>query len=197
MKSLAARWTVPAVLIAVVGLAPRTAVLAQDVPLTLEAVAVSLGDVERVAGTAQVTVRIDRWSTDEDRAKLKDAVTEKGDGALLSALQRIKPVGKISTTGSLGWDIHYAHQVALASGARRIVFATDRPMSFWERTRGARSRDYEYLLGEVRVGPDGKGEGKLVARANVTYDSEGRTLTIENYDTQPIRLTNVRLTPKK
>jgi hypothetical protein len=172
-------------------------VLSQDAPLTLEAVAVSLGDISRRSGTAPITIRINRWSTEEERTQLRDAMVEKGDDSLLKALQRTEPVGNLSTTGSLGWDIHYAHQVALPGGARRIVFATDRPMSFAERVGGARSRDYEYLLGEVRVGPDGKGQGKLVPRANVTYDSEGRTLTIENYDSQPVRLSNVRLTARK
>jgi hypothetical protein len=172
-------------------------VTAQDAPLTLEAVAVSLGDISRASGTTPVTIRINRWSTDEERDQLRDAMVEKGDDSLLEALKRLKPVGNLSTTGRLGWDVHYAHQVALPDGARRIVFATDRPMSFAERTSGARSRDYEYLLGEVRVGADGKGQGKLVPRANVTYDSEGRTLTIENYDSQPVRLSNVRLTARK
>lgn len=172
-------------------------VSAQDVPLTLEAVAVSLGDISRASGTAPVTIRIDRWSSDEERNRLKDAVVEKGDDHLLKALQKTKPVGRLAASGSLGWDIHYAHQVALPGGGRRIVFATDRPMSFAERTAGARSRDYEFLVGEVRVGPDGKGQGTLVPRANVMYDDENRTLTIENYDTQPVRLTNVRLTARR
>jgi hypothetical protein len=172
-------------------------VMSQDGPVTLEAVAVSLGDISRPSGTAPLTIRINRWSTDEERNQLRDVMVEKGDDRLLQALQRTKPVGNLSTTGSLGWDIHYAHQVALPDGGRRIVFATDRPMSFAERAGGGRSRDYEYLLGEVRVGPDGKGQGKLVPRANISYDAEGRTLIIENYDSQPVRLSNVRLSARK
>ena len=85
----------------------------------------------------------------------------------------------------------------LPGGGERIVFATDRPMSFAERASGARSRDYEYLVGEVRVGPDGKGQGTLVPRANVMYDADNQTLTVENYDSQPVRLTNVRVSARK
>lgn len=196
MSHVARRSTVSVLMIATAFLAPPR-VPAQDAPLTLEAVAVSLGEISRPSGTTPITIRIDRWSTDQDRDRLKDAVVEKGDGALLKALQDTKPVGNISTSGSVGWDIHYAHQVMIPGGGRRIVFATDRPMSFAERTSGARSRDYEYLVGEIRVGADGKGEGKLVPRANVVYDSENRTLTIENYDTRPVSLANVRLTARK
>ena len=196
MQNVVTRWTVPVLLITAASLSPRL-VAAQDVPVTIEAFAVSLGGPTMRSGTAQVTLRIDRWSTDEDLAKLKDAVVEKGDDALLSALQHTKPVGTLSTNGGLGWDIHYAQRVALPGGGWKIAFATDRPMGFGERVNGSRSRDYEYLLGEIRVGADGKGEGKLVPRASVMYDTENGTLTIENYDTMPVRLSNVRVIPEK
>ena len=196
MQNVVTRWTAPVLLIAATSLSPRL-VAAQDVPVTIDAVAVSLGGPTMRSGTAQVTLRIDRWSTDEERAALKAAVVEKGDDALLGALQHTKPVGTLSTNGSLGWDLHYAQRVALPDGGWRIVFATDRPMGFGERVSGARSRDYEYLLGEIRVGADGKGEGKLVPRASVMYDTENGTLTIENYDSLPVRLSNVRLTTNK
>jgi hypothetical protein len=158
---------------------------------------VSLGGTTSRSGSAPITIHIERWSTDEEGSRLKDVLTEKGDDRLLEALQHAKPVGNISVTGNLGWDIHYAHAVTLPSGGRRIVFATDRPMSFAERTGASRSRDYEYLVGEMRVGPDGKGQGTLVPRASVMYDPEGRTLTVENYDSQPVRLTNVRVSARK
>jgi hypothetical protein len=196
MQNVVTGWMAPALLIAAASFAPRV-VTAQDAPVTIDAVAVSLGGPTMRSGTAQVTLRIDRWSTDADLAKLKDAVVEKGDDALLGALQHTKPVGSLSTNGGLGWDIHFAQRVALPGGGWKIAFATDRPMSFGERINGTRSRDYEFLLGEVRVGTDGRGEGKLVPRASVMYDAENDTLTIENYDSVPVRLSNVRLTTNK
>jgi hypothetical protein len=170
---------------------------AQDGPITIDAVAVSMGGPTSRSGTMPITIHIDRWSTDQDTSGLRDAVVEKGDDALLNALKKGKPVGNLAATGHLGWDIHYAHEVALPGGGRRIVFATDRPMSFAERTSGARSSDYEYLVGEVRVGADGKGQGTLVPRANVMYDGDNKTISIENYDSMPVRLTNVRVTNGK
>jgi len=192
MKHVIVRRLAIVSLVAAALVAPGLA-LAQDGPITIDAVAVSMGGVTSRSGTMPITIHIDRWSTDQDAARLKDAVVEKGDDALMSALKKGKPVGNLSATGHLGWDIHYAHQVALPGGGRRIVFATDRPMSFAERTSGARSSDYEYLVGEVRVGADGKGQGTLVPRANVMYDGENNTISIENYDSMPVRLTNVRV----
>jgi hypothetical protein len=196
MKVLMSGRTLATALAAAVVLSSRPAP-AQELPLTIDAVAVSMGGTTSRSGTSPITIRIDRWSTDAESAGLRDAVVEKGDEKLLEALQHAKPVGNISITGHLGWDLHYARAVTLPSGGRRIVFATDRPMSFAERTSAARSTDYEYLVGEVRVGPDGKGQGTLVPRANVMYDTDARTLTVENYDSQPVRLTNVRLSANK
>jgi hypothetical protein len=47
------------------------------------------------------------------------------------------------------------------------------------------------MVCEMRLGPDGKGEGKLVTAAKVSYDKEKRQLEIENYGNEPVRLTQV------
>jgi hypothetical protein len=196
MKLVTPGRTLATALVAALVLSSRPAP-AQEPPLTIDAVAVSMGGTTSRSGTASITIHIDRWSTDAERSGLKDTLIEKGDDKLLGALRRTKPVGNVAVTGNLGWDLHYAHSIPLPSGGQRIVFATDRPMSFGERTSGARSGEYEYLVGEVRVGADGRGQGTLVPRANVTYDADGRTLTVENYDSQPVRLTNVRVSGRK
>ena len=93
----------------------------------------------------------------------------------------------------MGWDIHYARQETLSDGSRRIVIATDRPMAFWELWNRPRSADYQYTLAEIRLGPDGKGRGTLVPAARVEYDDITNTIEVENFDQQPIRLTQVQI----
>jgi hypothetical protein len=102
-------------------------------------------------------------------------------------------VGSIARTGRLGWDIHFVQQIAAAGGGRRIIIATDRPMSFWEAANQPRSADYAFTLAEIRLGPDGKGEGKLVPAAKIEFDSESNTLEVENYNNEPVRLTQVEV----
>jgi hypothetical protein len=43
----------------------------------------------------------------------------------------------------------------------------------------------------MRIGPDGKGEGKLVPRGKVTYNKGSRAIEIENYANEPVRLTKI------
>jgi hypothetical protein len=40
----------------------------------------------------------------------------------------MKPVGRIRTPGSIGYDLRFAQQRKLPDGDREIVVATDRPM---------------------------------------------------------------------
>jgi hypothetical protein len=166
---------------------------ADEKPLRLRAFAVNLNTPARVrTGTLDIT--IERWSTPEEAARLRDILAEKGADALLEALQKMKPrAGSIQRTGQLGWDIHFAQQVVASDGSRRIIIATDRPMSFWEAANQPRSADYAFTLAEIRLGPDGKGEGKLVPAAKIDFDKESNTLEIENYNTEPTRLTQVEI----
>jgi hypothetical protein len=166
--------------------------LAQDVPVSFHAVTVNMSNVGK-PGISQVDVNIERWTSPEEFASLRDALLEKGTDGLLSQLQKIRPrVGSIrSTTGGLGWDIQFAQRTELPDGGHRVVFATDRPMSFYERVSQPPSADYEFLLGEMRIGPDGKGEGKLVPRARIRYNKGSKSIEIENYASEPVRLTQV------
>ena len=165
-------------------------VRAADAVLSLTAHALNL-DAPGRSRTSTLQIRFERWSTDEERKTLLDTIIEKDPDALSGALQKMPKVGTIRTTTSLGWDIHYARLEETASGGMRIVFATDRPMGFREASNAGRSTDYDVMVSEIRLGPDGKGDGRLVAAAKVTYDREKRAIEIENYDNQPVRLTQV------
>jgi hypothetical protein len=178
-------------------LAACSGLFAQDaaawMPLHMTAFAVNLSGVGR-ARPQTLQIVIERWSSDEERKKLVDTLVEKGGEKLVDVVQDIKPrAGYIRTTTSLGWDIQYARESPLPSGGRRVVFVTDRPISFREARENTRSADYEFMVCEIRLGPDGKGEGRLAAGTKITYDRERRQVELENYGQQPVRLTQVRV----
>jgi hypothetical protein len=136
---------------------------------------------------------VERWTTDAEFAVLRDALLEKGSDALMEALQKTRPrVGYIRrSSGGLGWHLYFAHQEALAGGGYRVVIATDRPMTFGERANDPRSADYDFLIAELRVGKDGKGQGRLMPMARIAFDDRSRELEIEGYASEPVRLTQV------
>lgn len=81
-------------------------------------------------GPVEMDVR--RWLTEAERAALTDTLFKQGSHALLDKLRDMRPVGRIYTPGSIGYELRYAQQQKLPDGGREIILATDRPMSFWE-----------------------------------------------------------------
>src|SRR5688572_6525117 len=94
--------------------------------------------------TGPLQISVTRWSTDAERRTLHQTLFKKGQDALLEALRDMRPVGRIFTPGSIGWDLRYAEQRNLPDGARELILATDRPMSFWEITNRPRSSQYPF-----------------------------------------------------
>jgi hypothetical protein len=170
-------------------IAPRASAADRAV-LRLRAFAVNMSGVGP-ATAGVLDVAIERWSTDEERDRLHTALVQGGQQSLLSALQKLKRAGYIRSPNDIGWPIHYARQSPTPDGGRRIVLATDRPMGFWEIMNRPRSAEYEFTLAEIRVGKDGKGEGKVVTPAKVTWNRERGAIEITNYGTEPVRLTQV------
>ena len=142
------------------------------------------------AGT--VDVIINHWSSPEERNRLVGAVREGGTDALLRALQKInQPAGYIRTGGSIGYPLRFAWQIPTSDGGRRVIIATDRPVSFLEATSQNRTMDYPFMLIDFRVDAQGKGQGKLLPLAKVQVN-EDHVVEIENYSSEPVRLTEVR-----
>jgi hypothetical protein len=157
---------------------------------TFTGFAVDTGGLRRPSSTSHVKITIDRWSTESDRRRLVSAFTEGGEDALLKELQKMKPLGRISTPDSIGYVLRYAHQIPLASGGRRILIATDRPLSYWESVNRPRSVDYPYTVVEMRIDASGKGQGKLTVATKV--NAFGDVIELENYDNTPVHLANMR-----
>lgn len=195
--SRAPRHFVPLALAAALVGAPAGPTAVADEPqlLHLRAFAIDLNNRTR---TETIDIVIERWSTAEEASNLKAVLVEKGREKLLSALQKVKPrCGYARTSTSLGWDIYFAQEVPLPDGGRKISLASDRPVSFWEARNAGRSMDYEFSLAEIRLPASGKGQGKAIKAAKVSFDKEKNTLEIENYQREPVRLNEITVVESK
>jgi hypothetical protein len=142
------------------------------------------------AGNIDITVN--RWSTDQERDALMSVMLEKGPGKLLDALQDVRPVGHFGAPGNLSWDLRFARRTPLPDGGERVVLVTDRRIGIWEAANQPRSIDYPFTVIELRLNPDGQGEGKMTIATKVIPDKEHNTITLENYSKQPVQLTVVK-----
>lgn len=141
------------------------------------------------AGTVEISIQ--RWSTGAEQRTLADAL-KKSTETLLDAMRDTRPVGRIRTPDTIGYELRFAQQVNEPDGIRHIGIATDRPVSFWELRNRPRLSDYPFTFIELHMRPDGIGEGKLSIAAKILANQASNLIEIENYSAQPVRLQNVR-----
>jgi len=148
-------------------------------------------------GTGQriVEITVDRWSPNAERERLVAALQTKGTDELLKQLQKNKPLGRIRTPDSLGYDLRYAQQTPLPEGGRMIVIATDRPIGFWEATQHPRSFDYRFTVIQMKLDREGNGTGTLSYATRITAH-ENNVIELEDFATQPIMLNNIKAEAK-
>ena len=169
--------------------------------LDITAFAVNMSNIGS-GGNAVVEITINRWTTPEERQQLISAMLDKGSNALLSALQKTPSHGRFRIPGlvgpdphqlRLGYDLHYAWQVPLDEGGRRIVIATDRYIGFQEARNQPRTMDYPFTLFEIRVNKAGEGEGRMAVATMISFDKKKNTIELENYSSEPVRLQNLKI----
>lgn len=148
-----------------------------------------------VAGTTMnVRLYIKGYSTPQQAEQLHGILTDGGPKALLKALQKMKPLGRIEREGTVGF---YDFKLILSKPTpegRHIYAITDRPIGFLEAYAGSRSVDYPFGILQLDLKNDSKGkekgEGSLIYAAQIKV-LNGDKVDIENLTFAPIRLLGV------
>lgn len=141
--------------------------------------------------TGRIEISVTRWSTPSERETLLAALFKEGSNELLEKLRDMRPVGRIYSSNTIGYDLKFAEQQLLPDGGRKIVLATDRPMSFREIFNQTRSADYPFTWVQINMRADGTGQGELAVRARVFGDRPNRPIEVETFEIQPIKLQQV------
>jgi hypothetical protein len=174
-----------------------------QLPFTLGAFAVNMTNVDIPRGNAgMLQIRITGWAPAATRERLIATMLDKGQDALLSALQKEPSRGRISIPGwqgpdpqnyRLGWDLRYTALDKLPDGGDRIVIATDRQMSMWEVRNRPRTYDYPFTLIEIRMPKEGKGEGRLFGATQISFDKKKNQIVLEQYSAGEVRLNEIEV----
>lgn len=160
-------------------------------PEKFTAFAVDISNTAPRAAASVVDIQINRWSTEAERDGLLKVFRDKGQDALLSALQKLPVVGGIRTPGSLNYDIHFSMQKPNPEGGRMVFLMTDRYISAWEAMNRPRTMDYPFTLIQLQLDKDGRGVGKASIATKITQEVDG-TIELENFSSQPVMLNDVR-----
>jgi hypothetical protein len=152
--------------------------------------ATAWGTSTQMGANASVTLIIYQYSTPEDRDILVQAFKTGSNKGLVAALERMKAVGHISITGTLGFDVSYIRMIPTPTG-RKIRFVTNRLIRFGEAYTDSPSQAFDLSGGEFDLNDQDKSKsgGVLYPAAQLGIDDEGQ-LSI-NLRQNPWRLSNI------
>jgi hypothetical protein len=143
-----------------------------------------------VGATADVTITIERYTSDQEAQELHELLLDGGPGALSKALEKMKPIGRIAVGY---YDFKVIRSMPSANG-RTIIAVADRPIEFLEVYFRTRSTEYTFGVVELYLDAGGKrekGHGEMIYAAKIKR-LDGQRVEIEDYGIQPIRLMHLR-----
>ena len=129
---------------------------AQKLPKRIYIQAQAMGTSTQMGRTYGVTLIIEELTTDEERAGLLEAFQQKGNEGLVNALSKMHTKGRMSITGTLGYDVAYIKTFPQPDGSIRLRLVTDRPLRFGEVWSDSRSSDYNLSGVEIVISKDKK-----------------------------------------
>jgi hypothetical protein len=146
---------------------------ARDKNETIDATA--WGTSTQMGAHADVTITIYDWSTAADRQVLVDAFQKGQNQGLVNALTKMKAVGHIAITGTLGYDLSYIRTEPTPTG-RKIVFVTNRLIKFGEAFYDTQSQAYNLSAGELNLNDQDKTKstGVLYPAAQLIINDQGK-----------------------
>jgi hypothetical protein len=133
------------------------------------------GTSTQLGTTVNVKVTIYQYSTEEDRAVLVAAFKQGQNQGLVEALEKMKSVGRIAITGTVGQDLAYIRLIQTDTG-RKIRFVTNRQIQFGEAYRNTQSRAYNLTAGEFNLSDSDKDKssGVLYPASQLIINKEGQ-----------------------
>jgi len=142
-------------------------------PETIEASAMGTGT--QLGAVIGVTLIINEYSTPQDRQVLVDAFSKGQNQGLVNALSKMRSVGRVEITGTLGNDCSFIRMIPTPTG-RKIRFVTNRQIRFGEAWTDSATMSYNLTAGEFDLNDTDKSKstGVLFPAAQLVIDKEGQ-----------------------
>jgi hypothetical protein len=136
--------------------------------------ATATGTSTQLGKMVGITVHIYEYSTMEDRDILIEAFTQGQNQGLVNALTKMRAVGRIAITGTLGYDLSYIRMIPTPTG-RKIRFATNRVLRFGEVYYNTQSTAFNLTAGEFDLNDTDKSKstGVLYPAAQLIINKDG------------------------
>jgi hypothetical protein len=182
MKSMAARnYKAPLGGLLLIGLLLVASLpgLARDKDEEIEATAFSTGT--QMGQSFGVTLIIYEFSTPADKQVLVQAFEKGQNQGLVNALTKMRAVGHVAITGTLGYDCSFIRLIPTPTG-RKIRFITNRPIQFGEAFFDTQSQYANLTAGEFDLNDTDKSKstGVLYPAAQLAVNKEAQVEIVPN-----------------
>ena len=133
----------------------------------------AMGTGTQLGQVIGITLNIYQYSTPQDKQLLVQAFEKGKNQGLVNALQKMKAVGRIEITGTLGYDCSFIRMIPTPTG-RRIRFITNRQIQFGEAFWDTSSQQFNLTAGEFDLNDTDKSKstGTLFPAAELVFDKE-------------------------
>jgi len=164
--------------------------LTQERQKTQKIDASAMGTSTQLGQNVQVSLYIYDYSTEDDRQILIEAFEKGKNQGLVNALERMKAVGRIAISGTIGYDVSYIRLIPTPTG-RKIRFVTNRPLHFGETYYNTLTVDYNLTGGELNLNDKDKdmSTGVLYPAAKLRLDKDNQLSLDLNQN--PWKLVNI------
>ena len=135
-----------------------------------------------------VEIAITQWSTHTEHRALASALIEQGPLAFARLLCNYGAAGSISVTGAPDVVIRYAWSIKEPDGNRRNLPRNRQTRAALEWVAATLPGRGGAHLRQLRVNPDGNGEGKLSDAARLSVDGIRQVIELTGYDGRPAHL---------
>jgi hypothetical protein len=154
-------------------LAAGSSAFSRDKYETIEAQAMGTGT--QMGANIGVSLNIYEFSTPADRAILIQAYEKGQNQGLVNALQKMRAVGHIEITGTLGSDCAFIQMTPTPTG-RRIVFVTNRQIRMAEAWADSQSMSFNLTAGilELNDQEKHKSTGTVFPAAQLVINKDGK-----------------------
>lgn len=139
----------------------------------------------------RLTVVIDRWSSDAERDRMLNVIMESGQAQLLDAFWDVSRIGTLHWPGGLEYAVRYARRMPRPDGTADVVLVVERPLWVWWDTSIPASSDNPYTVVQLRLGKDGKGEGRVSLGQTISTD-KAAGVVLADFTKAPALLNDVR-----
>lgn len=135
----------------------------------------AMGTGTQLGQVIGITLNIYDYSTPADKQVLVQAFDKGKNEGLVTSLSKMKAVGHIEITGTLGYDCSYIRMIPTPTG-RKIRFITNRVLTFGEVFWDTQSQQFDLTGGEFDLNDTDKSKstGVLYPAAKLAIDKEGQ-----------------------